>query len=102
MLYTFLHYDDRVFFCVIQDIIYLYFMAIIICDCKLIFMIVHNIMYIIYKLFIIISVCCNGEMMEFNCLNGSLADEQETIVSHVIINISPSKYNYITNHAGFI
>ena len=32
-------------------------------------------------------------MMECNCLNGSLADEQETIVSHVIINISPSKYN---------
>ena len=38
--------------------------------------------------------------MECNYLNGALADEQETIVSHVIINISPSKYNYITNH-GF-
>ena len=50
MLYTFLHYDDRVFFRVIQDIIYLYFKTIIICDCKLIFMIVHN---SIYKLFIL-------------------------------------------------
>ena len=49
----YLHYDDSVFFCVIQDIIYFYFMAIIICDCKLIFMIVHNLMYIIYKLFIL-------------------------------------------------
>ena len=39
-------------------------------------------------------------MMECKYLNGALADEQETIVYHVIINISPSKYNYITNH-GF-
>ena len=36
-------------------------------------------------------------MMEYNYINGIITEEQDTILSQCINNVSPSKYDYLTN-----